>query len=370
MIHYNNAGNSAPIMPIWQSHFAHIVNANWFNTLIIAFIIMAGVTVGIETYAEFASQNQEILDGLERVILSVFVLEIIIKMAAEGVRPWRYFTNPWNIFDFIIVSASLLPIGGQYLAVLRLIRILRVFKLITAIPKLQIIVGALLRSIPSMGYISLLLLLLFYIYAVLAVFIFGTNDPVHFGNLQLAMLSLFRAVTLEDWTDLMYINMYGCDQYGYGDMMELCTQPTALPIGGALFFISFIMTGALITLNFFIGVVLSSMDEVRAEAVAEEELARWAKAGKTPHDELLKLNNKLNEMQQAIQLIATSLQQKDHLPVNDYQNGSTIKQADATDGTHENLPHKHTNEHGLEVVERAEASHRYRHQEKDFPTAP
>ena len=297
-------------MPVWQAYFFQMINTNWFNTLIVVFIIIAGVTVGIETYAGFAARNHEILNLLEKIILGIFILEIIVKMAAEGVKPWRYFYNPWNLFDFIIVSASLLPVGGQYLAVLRLVRIFRVFKLVTAVPKLQLIVCALLHSIPAMGYISLLLLLLFYIYAVLAVFIFGANDPMHFGNLQIAMVSLFRAVTLEDWTDLMYISMYGCDQYGYSDMMERCTQPAASPVGGALFFISFIMTGALITLNFFIGVVLSSMDEVRAEAETAEESARWEQAGVTPHDELLKLNNKLQEVQEAIRIVANALEQE------------------------------------------------------------
>ena len=143
-------------MPRWQARLAHIVNSSWFNNLIIIVIITAGVTVGVETYESFAAQNHTILNIIEQAILAIFVVEIVIKIAAEGSRPWRYFLNPWNIFDFAIVSASLLPVGGQYLAVLRLIRILRVFKLVKAIPKLQIIVEALLRSIPSMGYVSIL----------------------------------------------------------------------------------------------------------------------------------------------------------------------------------------------------------------------
>ena len=141
----------------------------------------------------------------------------------------------------------------------------------------------------------------------LAVFIYGGNDPLHFGNLQIAMVSLFRAVTLEDWTDLMYINMYGCDQYGYLDRPDLCVQPAASPVGAAIFFISFIMTGALITLNFFIGVVLSSMDEVSKEAVINEELERKQQNGMTAYDELLNLNQILREVQESVHLVALSL---------------------------------------------------------------
>ena len=90
-------------------------------------------------------------------------------------------------------------------------------KLVRALPKLQILVSALLKSLPSMGYVGLLLGLLFYIYSVAGVFLFGNNDPLHFDNIWIAMLSLFRVVTGEDWTDVMYIQMYGCEQYGLGE---------------------------------------------------------------------------------------------------------------------------------------------------------
>ena len=123
--------------------------------------------------------------------------------------------RPLERFDFVIVAICLMPVNATYAAVLRLLRVLRVLKLVRALPRLQILVSALLKSIPSMGYVAILLFLVFYVYACAAVFIFGANDPVHFGHLPLAMLSLFRVVTGEDWTDVMYIAMYGCDQYGY-----------------------------------------------------------------------------------------------------------------------------------------------------------
>ncbi|MBV7331475.1 ion transporter [Chloroflexi bacterium TSY] len=297
--------------PAWQRRLDQVVHSTLFNNFIIAVIIAAGVLVGIDTYDDFAERNRSILFFFERIILGIFIVEIILKMGAEGLKPWRYFNNPWNVFDFTIVAASLLPLGTSFLPVLRLLRIFRVFKLVTALPKLQMIVGALIRSIPAMGYVSVLLLLLFYIYAVIAVITFGANDPVHFGDLQIAMISLFRAVTLEDWTDLMYINMYGCAQYGYDGMMERCTQSYAMPITGAAFFISFIMTGALITLNFFIGVVISSMDEVRGEAETEEWLEKRVEEGYVPEQELLALNQKLQDIQESIQMVAMTIERGD-----------------------------------------------------------
>ena len=128
------------------------------------------------------------------------------------------------------------------------------------------LVGALLKSIPSMGYVSILLLLLLYIYAVAGDFFFSENDPIHFENLQMSMLSLFRIVTLEDWTDIMYINMYGCENYGYGGNESMCTNSSPKKAGSVLFFVSFVLIGTMIMLNLFIGVIMTGMDEAKQEA--------------------------------------------------------------------------------------------------------
>lgn len=273
----------------------NIAEANWFSSFITFVILLAGVVVGMETYPSLIKEYGAGLHLLNDIILWIFVLEVLIKMGAEGSKPWRYFLDPWNIFDFSIVAAAFLPFGGSSVAVLRLIRLLRVLRLVTAVPKLQLLVGALIKSIPSMGYVSILLFLLFYVYGVAAVLFFGTNDPVHFADLPMAMLSLFRAVTLEDWTDLMYIQMYGCDNYGYGGMENLCTAPKASPVFGAVFFVSFVLVGTMVILNLFIGVIMNGMDEAKLEfAEADAE-----KRGDTPlevEEQLAELQKKLKEM--------------------------------------------------------------------------
>tara|TARA_B100001540_G_C15721206_1_gene603155 strand:- start:25 stop:801 length:777 start_codon:yes stop_codon:yes gene_type:complete len=248
-----------------------ISNSKAFQRFIILTIVLAGVVVGVQTYAKFADRHKEILEFMDGMILVVFSLEVIIKVAAEGKKPLRYFSNPWNVFDFIIVAACLLepvlPIDGAFLPVLRLARILRVLRLVTTIPKLQVLVSCLLKSLPSMFYVSVLLGLLFYIYGTMAVFLYGENDPIHFRNLQTSVLSLFRVVTLEDWTDVMYINMYGSDNYGYSDQDLARWEPIsqASPLGAAVFFVSFVLIGTMIVLNLVIGVIMNSMDESNAE---------------------------------------------------------------------------------------------------------
>ena len=210
-------------------------DAAWFNHFITAVILLAGVVVGIETYPSMVEAYGEPLHIANWAILAIFIVEIIVKMAAEGSKPWRYFMDSWNVFDFLIVALCLLPVDVSFVAVLRLARVLRVLKLVTAVPKLQILVGALLKSIPSMFYVSLLLGLLFYLYATTAVFFFGENDPIHFRNLQLSMLSLFRAVTLEDWTDLMYIAMYIRSVTASRDCLQLlCNRYNGAPSTSAM----------------------------------------------------------------------------------------------------------------------------------------
>lgn len=226
-------------------------------------------------------------------------IEAILKIASEFPRPLNYFNNSWNVFDFIIIVGVLLPIGGSFLPVLRLLRVLRVFRLITTMSKMRLIVGALLKSIPSMVHIFMLLGIIFYIYAVLATFAFSENDPIHFENLQTSMLTLFRMVTFEDWTDVMYINMYGCDQYGYDGARLECTNPSASPVGAALFFTSFVMVGGLIVLNFAIGVVINSMDEMKEEMV-DEYPAYNKLAEKEKQENIIEHLNKIDEKLDAL----------------------------------------------------------------------
>lgn len=252
--------------------FRKVSNANWFTQFITAVILLAGVIVGLETYPDIVDKWGSVLHGVNRLILIIFTIEVVVKMGAEGGKPWRYFRDPWNVFDFLIVLAAYMPVDAQFITVLRLARVLRVLKLVRALPKLQIIVSALLKSIPSMGYVSLLLLLLFYLFAVTGTFLFAENDPVHFRNLQLSMLTLFRVVTLEDWTDVMYIQMYGCEGYGYGGMEHLCTASTAHPIFGAGFFVTFVLIGTMIVLNLFVGVIMTGMEEAQREQELLREL--------------------------------------------------------------------------------------------------
>jgi voltage-gated sodium channel len=199
-----------------------IIASKEFNRLIIALIVLSGTLVGLETYPQFGESTRvgHLLLVVQDVILWLFVAEIVLRIAACGSKPWKYFLNPWNLFDFVIVAVCFLPMG-QFAMVFRMARLLRALRLLTALPRLQILVSALLKSIPSLGYVGLLLLLHFYMYAVMGTFIFGHNDPVRFGNLQKSMMSLFQVLTLEGWNDVLNTQMYGSDKYYSDEFREM-----------------------------------------------------------------------------------------------------------------------------------------------------
>lgn len=294
-----------------------ITEAKWFQRFIIFVIVSAGVVVGMETYHGFYERHYTLLHAADLIILWIFTVEIALKLIAKWPRPHHFFKDAWNNFDFIIVALCWIPMGegtAMFIPVLRLVRILRVFRLVTALPRLQLIVGALLKAIPSMGYVVILLALHFYIFAAAAVFFFGANDPWHFGNLQQALLSLFRGVTLEDWTDLMYIQMYGSDHYGYDPEMDAWAQAhgftrvsRAQPVLGSLFFVGFIVSGAMVILNLFIGVIMNGMNEMQAEAENEQRARRRLEAKVSLEDEVHEIDAKLDEIRKSLKVLTTRM---------------------------------------------------------------
>lgn len=273
-----------------------------FEVFIIGVIVLAGVLVGLETSEKLVAQYGTILHGIDKLILLIFIAEIVVKMAAEGSRPLNYFRNGWNVFDFSIVAVCLLPSTGAWVTVVRLARILRAVRLITQIPRLQVLVGALLKSLPSMGYVSLLLGLHFYVYAVMGTFLFRGNDPGHFGDLGNSMLSLFRVVTLEDWTDVMYSSVYGTAVYNAQGPIPVGPEPHAFGYWGVLYFVSFVVVGAMVMINLFVGVMVTSLSEAQAEslrqklditAIEEHEIAL--------EHTVDKLESELNELRRLLQ---------------------------------------------------------------------
>jgi voltage-gated sodium channel len=256
-----------------------VVNSGWFNRLMVAVIVLAGVLAGLETSVILRESYGSLLQGLDTLVLVIFVVEIALKIAAHGRRPWGYFQDGWNLFDFLIVAVCCLPMEIQFAAVFRLARGLRLLRLVTAVPRLQLLVGALLKSLGAMGYVTLLLALIFYIYGVAGVHLFSSVDPRHFGSLSAALLSLFRLITLDNWTDLFLAAAAGSR------------------LAAVLYFVSFIMLGTMIMLNLFIGIIMNSMAEMHNEMAERERAQHLAQAGRiTLHDEFVLFEQQIDEL--------------------------------------------------------------------------
>ncbi len=284
-----------------------IVRSRAFFWTVMAAIVAGALVVGLETSTVLMARYGGVILTLDWIIIGIFVVEAALKMLQHGARFHRYFRDPWNVFDFVIVVICLLPIGGHYAAVLRLARVVRTLRLVSAVPRLQLLVTALLKSIPAMVYVGLLLGILFYVYAVLGVFLFRDNDPVHFGTLKLSLLSLFRVVTLEDWTDIMYIQMYGSDVYAIENSVATPAAPKAQPLIAIAYFVSFVLIGTMVVLNLFIGVIINSMHEAQEEHEARRR-ARDPEA--VMLEELHELQEKMQSLQRSMRSFAQTMSRR------------------------------------------------------------
>lgn len=218
--------------------------------VVIALIMVNAITLGLETSPSVMEAYGGLLVAVDRLLLTIFVAELAARMVVRGPR---FFADPWNVFDFLVVAIALLPATGS-LSVLRALRILRVLRLITVVPSLRAVVSALVGALPGMGSIMMLLILLFYVFAVMATKLFGETHEETFGSIGASMLSLFQVMTLDAWSDGLMRPMLEKHPYAW------------------LFFIPFVLVSAFIVLNLFIGVVVSALETERdAERVRKQE---------------------------------------------------------------------------------------------------
>ncbi len=238
-----------------------LINSKLFNYFIFSLILLSAVIIGLETYPDLAKRHYNLLSLVDQLIIALFTIEIALKIISNGKKPWVYFLDPWNVFDFVIVVVCLIPFNDtHYFAVFRILRVLRILRMITVFPKLRLIISALIKSIPSMGYIIMLIGVLFYVYAIVGVFLFGATDQMHFRDLHHAFVTLFKILTLEGWTDIMNAHIFG---------KSVDNNMQIISIWPFFYFSSFILIGAMIIMNLFIGVIMNSMEESKKELSQE-----------------------------------------------------------------------------------------------------
>lgn len=228
----------------WRTSLDTWVHSPRVQNVIMAVIVINSITIGLETAVHGASPTARALHLLDHAALAVFVTEILIKLAAMG--PRRFFSSGWNVFDFLVVAVALVP-GAGPLSVLRTLRILRLLRVIKFMPSLRRVVEALIRSLPGISAIALLMLMIFYVAAVMSTAMFGQAFPDWFGSLGRSLYTLFQVMTLESWS--MGI---------VRPVMEHSPWAWA-------FFVPFILVSAFTMLNLFVAVIVDTMGQMDTE---------------------------------------------------------------------------------------------------------
>ncbi len=247
-----------------------------FQNAIIGVIVFNAVTLGCETSTYLTDRYGGLLHLLDRTALAIFVVELTLRIYAHG---WRFFRDPWGIFDLAIVGIALVPASGAF-SVLRALRILRALRLVSAIPSMRRVVASLLAALPGMAAIAMLLSLIMYIAGVMATMLFRDTAPEYFGGLGKSLFSLFQIMTTEGWADIA--------------RQVMNEQPWAW-----MFFVAYLLVGTFTTLNLFIAVVVNAMenevaDEVKAEV--HEHQREDAAASQLIIEELRAVRTELAEL--------------------------------------------------------------------------
>lgn len=250
-----------------------LIESRGFELAITWLIVINAVTLGLETSPVLMAKYGTLLHAIDNALLAVFVVELLAKMLVYRAD---FFRDPWRIFDFLVIGISLLPASGP-LSILRALRVLRVLRLVSIIPSMRRVVGGLFLALPSMGSIFLLLMLVFYVFAVMATKLYGADFPVYFGNIAASAFTLFQVMTLEGWAAEIV-----------RPVME--KHPQAW-----LFFLPFILATSFTVLNLFIGIIVSAMQNEH-EAEMKEAQAEMEEDQAAIMHELREIRHELAEL--------------------------------------------------------------------------
>jgi voltage-gated sodium channel len=282
----NNSSRNLAVVntaaPDWRARLYALLEKRGMQRAVILVIVINAVVLGLETVPGVNDRFGHILSHVDRLCLAIFVIELTMAMTAMGVS--RFFRDPWRVFDFIVVGIALVPATGAF-SVLRSLRILRVLRLISAAPQMRSVVSALLAAIPGLSSIFFLLLLVFYVSAVMTTKLFGATFPEWFGSIGASMYTLFQVMTLESWS--MGVVRPVLEVYPYAWM----------------FFVPFIMMATFTMLNLFIAVIVNAMQSESSAAQAEqmEQLELIAHESESAlHADIGKLRDEIRDLKEIL----------------------------------------------------------------------
>ena len=261
-----------------------IVHARMFDYFLAVLIVGTFILHGVAT-SDVMVERFEVLIGLfVLLMLLVLVLEVLLKLLAVAPRVDRYFREPWNVFDFLVITSiiggiAVFEFAADFAILVVVVRLLRLLQGLTTIKAMRLILTTMFRSIPDMAHILILLCVVTYLYGIYGHSFLKEHDPEHWGTLGKAVLSLFQVVTLDGWSEIM--------------QTALEAEPLAW-----VYFVSFVIVTTFIGANLFIAVVVSTMDEAKQERLRTLEVP-------ASREELLR---ELRTTQQSLRRVEEALQ--------------------------------------------------------------
>ncbi|WP_417528989.1 ion transporter [Marinomonas shanghaiensis] len=229
----------------------NLKNNKIFELLVVAVIIISALEIGAKTF-DLPYSAISITTVLDVFITIFFLFELTIRFVADEDKK-AFFKKGWNVFDTLVVVVSLIPIDNSEMALLaRLVRVFRVLRMVSVVPELRILINSLIKALPQLGYVVLLMFIIFYIYAAIGSFLFSEINPFLWEDIAISMLTLFRVMTFEDWTDIQY------------ETMEVYPMSW-------IYYMSFIFFTAFAFLNMVIGIVVNVMEEEHQAARADKQ---------------------------------------------------------------------------------------------------
>lgn len=251
-----------------SARLKRIADSSRFQTTILTVIGLNAVTLGLQTFSGVDEEIGGLLVTLDEIFLGIFVVELTIRIGAYGKRPWDFFREPWNVFDFVVIGAAFLPGLRENATLLRLARLLRVVRIFSVLPDLRILVRGMASSLGPIASLSALAFVVMYVYGMVGWILFSEGDPENWDTIADAILTLFVVMTLESWPDIM------------GTAMDITPWAWA-------YFVSYVLVASFLIINVVIAIIITAIEEAHSEERREKaQAAQAAQAAGGELDEL------------------------------------------------------------------------------------
>jgi voltage-gated sodium channel len=270
--------------------------ATWFDWLTVSVILANAAVLGMETFESLDADYNGLFTLLNEIFFGYYVVELAIRITAFGKRPFDFFKSGWNDFDFVIVAVGFVPGLRENATLIRMVRLLRVTRLFRLLPDLRVLVHAVGKSIPGLSSLALASVMLVYVYAMVGWVIFAEGDPAQFGNIGEAMLTMFQVLTLEG-------------------LPEFIAKGREVSDWAVPFYVSYVLLASFLVFNLFIGIVLNSMEEARAEELRRAEAELSDEDHKITDQEAARMaiHERMNQVREHLDSIDSDLEALRHI---------------------------------------------------------